>query len=68
MLGSIPFALAMAEFHHDSEGKKDDKEKKAMVFISSMLLLTIFFTTPTLGGLVKCWLTCLGLKKEEGAE
>ncbi len=30
-----------------------------------LLLLTIFFTTPTLGGLVKCWVRCLGLGKED---
>jgi hypothetical protein len=58
----------MGEFHHESHGGKKTPETEAMEFISSMLLLTIFFTTPTLGGLVKCWLTCLGLTKEEGIE
>jgi len=58
----------MAEYSHESKGHENSKEAKAMKFISSMLLLTIFFTTPTLGGLVKCWLICLGLNKEEGIE
>lgn len=62
-IGSIPFALSMTLLAHEGN-IKDSYYRAQTLLICRTLLLTIFFTTPTLGGLVKCWAKCLGLKKE----
>jgi len=54
----------MALQEHEHKDDKEDNHKDQALLICRLLLLTIFFTTPTLGGLVKCWLACLGLEKE----
>ena len=49
---------------HDSK-EHDYYYKQQTLLICRTLQLTIFFTTPLIGGVVKCWLNCLGLDKEK---
>ena len=68
--GSIPFALAVAAASSEDSPHPHlgNNKRTQSEFVCVLLLLTIFFTTPTLGGLVKCWVSCLGLKKENEHE
>eukprot|EP00831_Metopus_contortus_P017120 TRINITY_DN17210_c0_g1_i2.p1 TRINITY_DN17210_c0_g1~~TRINITY_DN17210_c0_g1_i2.p1 ORF type:complete len:176 (-),score=25.66 TRINITY_DN17210_c0_g1_i2:114-641(-) len=58
--GSIPFALSMTLI----DSKQTPDNIRQAEFVSRLLLLTIFLTTPTLGGGVKLWTKCLGLTRE----
>ncbi len=53
----------MEQLNHKKEEVGHETDEQAQL-ICRAILLTIFFTTPTLGGLVKLWLRCLGLHKE----